>query len=150
MPTPKPTSAFASEEEAFAAAEETYRAYIEEVNSAQRDEGGASPHTFLTGEILDSEIQTERELRASGVQIRGDTVIQSFVGVSADYRSSTASIQADVCLDISDVRAIDASGVDVTAPGRSDVYGVTVSFVGSEVSLLLANYEIQVGAKCSS
>jgi hypothetical protein len=148
-PTPTPTAAFASEEEAFAAAEETYRAYIDATNAEQRGDENVASHRFLTGALLEAEMETDRELETAGIRIRGETVVESFVGVSVS-EGSTAKIEADVCLDISDARAIDAAGNDVTAPGRSDVYGVTVAFVGSSTSLLVSEYEVKANARCSS
>jgi hypothetical protein len=148
QPSPAPTPAFASEEEAFAAAEEVYRAYIDAVNAENRGEPDASPQDFLTGTILDADVASRRELEASGVRIEGSTEILNFHGTAADIETVVPQLVAAVCLDISKSRAIDASGQDVTAVGRSDVYGISVTFIGDEHSLLISEYEIMKNAEC--
>lgn len=147
-PTPTPTAAFASEDEAFAAAEETYRAYIDAVNEERATGKTPVSHDYLTGDLLEAELASYRELEASGVRIEGDTRILSFKGARAELAPPSARIEVDVCLDISDARAIDDSGADVTASGRSDVYGVGVTLVTSGSSLLLSEYEVQADAEC--
>lgn len=148
QPSPTPTPAFASEEEAFAAAEEVYRAYIDAVNAENRGEPGASPQDFLTGTLLDADLASRRDLEASGVHIEGPTEILNFLGATSDIETSAPRLVATVCLDISKSRAIDASGQDVTAAGRSDIYGMSVTFIGTEDALLISEYEILTNAKC--
>ena len=56
-PTPTPTAVFTSEEEAFAAAEETYRAYIDAVNARRADpRSEPDPQSFLIGEAQEADI----------------------------------------------------------------------------------------------
>lgn len=149
-PSPTPTAMFASEEEAFAAAEEVYRAYIDAVNAEHEGDDSARSYDFLTGMLLESELQNRRELDASGVHIEGDTVILSFDGDEAKVDSVSTTITGIACLDISAARALDDEGNDVTAVGRSDVYSVIVTFVESGSSLLISQYEIGAGTVCES
>ncbi len=70
-PSPTPTAAFASEEEAFAAAEEVYRAYI----AASNDVDFQDPSTFepladyTTGDYYLDEAQAA-EIKALGAELR--------------------------------------------------------------------------------
>ncbi len=147
-PSPTPTAAFASEEEAFAAAEETYRAYNDAVNRQRDGDESVDPLDYLTGEMLDSEIASIRELEASGITLEGDTKIMSFTGTEAQTDHDVAAVDALVCLDITNARAIDATGVDVTAVGRSDVYGISVTFTGNPDHLLISEYEVVADTQC--
>jgi len=102
-PSPTPTAAFASEEEAFAAAEETYRAYNDAGNQ------GDDASEFLTGEALDSHISTQNYLRENELSLDGASEIVSFEGTNA-LLDPIAKIDVQVCLDVTGSRVIDASG----------------------------------------
>lgn len=146
--TPTPTPAFANEAEAFAAAEEVYRAYNAELNQYRAGDESAAPLDFLTGDILEAQLNTNRKLEAQGVKIVGDTIVLTFAGHSAQLEGSVPVIDAEVCLDLSDARAFDSSGTDVTVAGRSDVYGVMVTFSGTAQHLLIENYEVSTAFQC--
>lgn len=148
LPTPTPTPAFASEEEAFAAAEEVYRAYNEAVNSERVGRPSGSSFDYLTGLVLEQEMRTAQELEDEGVHIDGPTRIVKFQAVTVDINAVVAEVTANVCLDMSGARAIDASGADVTAEGRSDTYAIEVSFTGDHESLLIAQYEVRTDIEC--
>lgn len=147
-PTPTPTAAFATEEEAFAAAEEVYREYNDAVNSQRQGDNKVDPLSFLTGEILDAERKSSQELEASGISIKGDTLVTRFSGTDGDISGPVAEIGATICLDITQARAIDSSGADVTASGRSDKYAIHATFTGNAEQLLLSKYEVESSVKC--
>lgn len=147
-PTPTPTAAFASEVEAFAAAEEVYREYNDAVNRQRDGDDAVDPLSYLTGQILDAERKTSQELKASGISIKGDTLVTRFSGTDTDISNRVAEIEAVICLDITQARAIDASGADVTAPGRSDKYAIAATFTGDAELLLVSKYEIEASVKC--
>lgn len=116
-PTPTPTG-FATEAEAFAAAEETYRAY----NDATNQIDISDPATFepmlmwTTGEQHDIEKKSLSELHADGVVVTGDTEI---VGLELDdWDADGQTISISVCHDVSDVEVVDATGVSLVAPDR--------------------------------
>lgn len=132
-PTPTPTAAFASEEEAFAAAEEVYRAY----NDAGNAEEDTSP--FLTGAALDSQLETRRYLDQNGLTLSGDSTIVSFVGSNATPGQSVSTIEAQVCLDIGQSRVLDDEGNDVTPADRAPRWPLIVTFVGSSQELLISD-----------
>jgi len=138
MPTPAPTptpTGFASEEEAFAAAEATYRAYVDATN-ARRDDPDSNPDPveFLTGNALQSELETREWLESEALRIVGDSTITS---VARD-RISASAVFMTFCLDASTSRVLDQYGADVTPEDRVDVLGVDVRFIGSSSPLLIS------------
>ncbi|NKF30943.1 hypothetical protein HER21_31305, partial [Pseudomonas sp. BGM005] len=72
---PTPIPAFASEAEAFAAAEDVYRAYNEAGNTRADDE------RFLTGRALSNDLETKRLLDENGLEVVGASDVVSFKGV---------------------------------------------------------------------
>src|SRR5690349_16979313 len=74
-PAPSPsTGAFATQAEAFAAAEETYRAYVDALNERRSNpSGGLDPQTFLTGSALEVDISTQQQLDQAGLTLSGST-----------------------------------------------------------------------------
>lgn len=125
-PTPTASPAFASEEEAFAAAEETYRAYIAAFNAVDL----SNPKTFDPVFELaagDYEKQERRDLsvmHAEGYQRGGEIRILRFEGSSADE----TSIRARTCNDISTTTFTDAEGVSLIPPTRPDVVALELIF----------------------
>lgn len=147
-PTPTPTAVFATEKEAFAAAEEAYRAYNEAVNDARETQQTLAPEKFLTGKILAAETATSQTLAESQIHLEGPTQVMEFSGVSADTGVAVSRVVARVCVDIRNVRAIDAEGNDVTATGRSDIYGLDIEFSGNSDLLLISDYEVNPEIPC--
>lgn len=124
-PTPSPTG-FASDEEAFAAAEDTYRAYIDALNARRDDEASVpSPESFLTGAALTAAIDTDTEFRETGMKLVGVTDIAGIKTIDATRDSASIG----VCLDASNTRVVDASGTDITPPDRQDRLGLIVEVV---------------------
>lgn len=72
-PSPSPsTTGFANEEEAFAAAEATYRAYVDALNARREDpESPVDPRSFLSGHALEADIESQRtgQVPWSGVTV---------------------------------------------------------------------------------
>ncbi len=132
-PTPTPTG-FASDDEAFAAAEATYRAYVEAGNELRSDPNHTpTPESFLTGQALTDSLESQRQIEDAGVHVVGDTSVNS---VRPDkWDQSTATIT--VCLGLSSVRVIDRSGADVTPAGRDDTAILQVSVIYAQPSPLI-------------
>lgn len=108
-PTPSPTpTGFASEEEAFAAAEATYRAYVDASNRLLAGDSTASPLAFLAGQALTDEQEVQRLLEESGQRLEGEFRIKSFTNESW----TSDQVQAYVCLDLSNVTVRKGSGDD--------------------------------------
>ncbi|HEY9308598.1 MAG TPA: hypothetical protein VIP82_12435 [Microbacterium sp.] len=127
-PEPTPTPGFSSEEEAFAAAEATYRAYVDALN--QWHAGSTSsprPTEFLTGNALESELDTQNMLGAQGRSIVGTASVARFAGTNAS--DDLAKVTAVVCLDVTESRVLNGEGVDVTPSDRPNVLALEVDFV---------------------
>jgi hypothetical protein len=117
-PTPTATAVFASEDEAFAAAEETYRAYIEAENARWADStSNPSPESFLIGAALEEEIDVNRQFREAGLRATGENRVERVDDVKADPESGDASV--DVCLDVTGSSVVNTAGEDVTPQDRA-------------------------------
>lgn len=147
-PTPTPTPAFASEEEAFAAAEEVYRAYNDAVNSRSTGAEGMNPQQYLTGLALKGDIDTQYLLSSNDLRVSGVAFVETFNGESANLEGSPVDMTGVVCLDVSAVSLIDKSGSDVTPLDRGDTITQRVSFVGTLGSLLISNETLVDGPTC--
>lgn len=137
-PTPTATAAFATEEEAFAAAEEVYRAYNDALNARRGSDPLADPEQYLTGEALEAYIDAQNTLASLDLRIHGDAVVSSFATEAADISPEDARLTAVACLDVSGVSLVDASGADVTPPDRGPTIAQIITFVGSKRALLIA------------
>jgi ABC-type oligopeptide transport system substrate-binding subunit len=134
-PAPPPTpTGFASEEEAFAAAEATYRAYVDALNQVNL----ADPATFepvfssLSGSALAASKKSLTELHADGYTLKGETRYTEAERSEADREDGTVAL--DICLDVTDVDVSDASGQSVVSPDRLNVQPLRVTFVSSQTS----------------
>lgn len=128
-PEPTPTPGFSSEEEAFAAAEATYRAYVDALNQVDLSD----PETFeavyelTTGEANGGERRSLTTMHADGWSVAGETVIRSIElnSVSTDPDAVTL----DVCSDVSAVEVRDANGASVVAADRPPVQASQVTLI---------------------
>lgn len=126
QPAPEPTPAFSSEKEAFAAAEATYRAYVDAVNARRENERAEpDPASFLSASALEAHIETQQEFDQNGVHLTGDTSILGISEESADLESGEISIT--VCLDSSDTHLVDENGNDVTPTDRPELTSIAVT-----------------------
>lgn len=123
--TPSPTD-FASEEEAFAAAEETYRDYIDASNARRLDPDSVpDPTDFLTGSAYNDDSATQAILDQRGLHLVGVGAVASIEALSV----TQAFIRVVVCLDATNVQVIDSSGADVTPEDRIDILAVDVTLI---------------------
>ena len=146
-PTPTPTAVFSSEEEAFAAAEETYRAYVSAEN-VRRDDALSEPdpQSFLVGEALERDIAAQREFESLGIRIAGPSVITSVRRISADPHSGDVALEA--CYDSSAAHVLNEAGDDVTTPDRDPTVMVNVQLVHVEHTLLIMSMSPVDGDPC--
>lgn len=140
-PSPTPTAAFASEEEAFAAAEEVYRAY----NDASNEEGDT--RSYLTGAALESDIETARYLKQNELSLSGQSEIVSFKGVQVQL-APISTVESRVCLDVSASRVLDDQGNDVTPSDRADRWLLDITFSGTADSLTISNSVVAEAESC--
>lgn len=136
-PTPSPTPAFASEEAAFAAAEEVYRAYNDADNRTRSGVSGAEPEDFLVGGALDSYLEGQEILRSNHLSLDGTITVESFVEWSVNLDDVAPEVTTVVCLDISKTRTIDTTtGADVTPPRPTLIaQQVTFAYDGSNYAI---------------
>lgn len=126
-PTPTPTG-FATEAEAFAAAEATYRAYVDALNAVDLSD----PATFepvyelTTGEASAQERESLSEMHANGWVKSGPTVV---VSVVLQPPESASEVVLHACLDVSGVSVTNATGESVVANERPDQQSVGVRLV---------------------
>ncbi|MEN2741180.1 hypothetical protein ABCS02_25635 [Microbacterium sp. X-17] len=129
-PTPTPAPSFASDAEAFAAAEATYRAYVDALNRVDL----ADPPTFedvyswTTGDANAEDRRSFSRMHADGLTVRGDSAVDLF------ERRPDTPLSASVCLDVSRVELFDSSGASAVDPDRGDVQRMKVSFEKSDIS----------------
>lgn len=128
-PTPTPTPAFSSEEEAFAAAEATYRAYNDALNQVDLSdpETFGATYAFSSGGFRASDKENFSEMHAKGYAIEGDAVVTKFIGTGVNRLRDR--INATICVDVSDVLVLDEFGASVVNPDRPDVYAIEATFV---------------------
>lgn len=129
-PTPSPS--FTSEAEAFAAAEATYRAYVDALNQVDL----ADPETFeavyawTTGDLNARDRKNLTQMRAAGQSVAGDSLVASVDLISADLQGR--KVELAVCVDVSEVSVADSNGVSVVAPDRVSVQSIAIQLTGSE------------------
>jgi len=139
-PTPTPTG-FANADEAFAAAEQTYRAYVDALNEVDL----ADPATFepvydwSTGDFNSEERRVFSEYHADKLTVSGESVVTLVEPVRWDEQEGL--IEMAVCVDVSGVDLVDAAGISVVSPDRVDVQSTTVTLSrgSSPTSLLIVD-----------
>ena len=129
VPEPTPTPTFTTEAEAFAAAEATYRAYVDALNQVDL----ADPETFeavyawTTGELNAGERQLFSRMHADAETVTGESAVRLFLPTDID--DTSGAVTADVCLDVSQVDVLDRDGASIVAADRVDVQSMRVEFV---------------------
>lgn len=134
-PQPEPDASqqpFATEEEAFAAAEETYRNYVDALNAVDLSD----PDTFepvyewTTGDANAEERENLTQMAADGWRKTGESDVVSFT-FDGDATDLPTSIVALACVDVSAVDVVDATGVSVVPSTRPGRYAVQLEFTTS-------------------
>lgn len=129
-PSPSPTG-FASQEEAFAAAEATYRAYVDALNAVDlSDPATFEPvYSLLSGTALADSKKTLTAFHAEGYRRIGETRFDRLTVTGSDLAEGTVTVA--VCLDVSAVDLLDSSGESVVTPDRVNVQPLEVTLVKS-------------------
>ena len=129
---PTGTPLFSSDEEALAAAEEAYAAYLA-VSDQILNEGGADPERIdevVTPEISAIEKAGYLDLANAGLRTVGrttffGTVLQRFEAEPANGRDV---VTVYLCSDVSGVDVLDAGGNSVVSPDRPPLTAFEVAF----------------------
>ena len=120
---------FTTEAEAFAAAEATYRAYVDALNQVDL----ADPETFeavyawTTGDLNARDRRNLSRMHADGQTVSGDSLVTTVDAVSVDLIAGRVDLA--VCVDVSMVNVNDAAGASVVEPDRVDVQSLAVELV---------------------
>jgi len=148
IPTP-----FSNEEEAFRAAEATYRAYVDALNQVDL----ADPATFepllrvTTGDARKAVRETFRQMHDDQLAVRGESRVTL---VEVQSASPGDRIELATCVFVGDVELEDSTGNSVVAKGRQDYQALTVEMVRSPAAgsgWLIANFNGRVGQpRCGS
>ncbi|MET2012809.1 hypothetical protein ABXJ56_14800 [Microbacterium chocolatum] len=153
--TPTPTPTFTSDDDAFAAAEATYRAYVDALNQVDlSDPATFEPvYAWTTGELNASDRTTYSEWHAEGYQIVGEASISSLRPATSTSRQ-TATLLITSCYDVSDVDVLDASGSSLVDESRPGIQWLEVELVqtgGTTTGLALRSIGPASGeSPCSS
>ncbi len=141
-PAPSPTATgFANEAEAFAAAEATYRAYVDALNQVDLSdpESFEAVYAWTTGELNASDRKNFSAWHADGYSKSGDAKVATVARTSArGLAGDEFEVDLDVCYDVSAVDVRDIDGQSVVATDRPDVQRLTISLVASETPTDLA------------
>lgn len=146
-PTPTPAAAFASEEEAFAAAEEVYRAYIAAFNQVDlSDPATFEPlNEFTAGEYQSDEREQLSEMHADGNVRGGEIVIVSLDGINA----TSSTINARTCNDVSSTTFTDLNGNNLVPSDRAARYALALTFKSTEGTVKLVASEPIADTTCT-
>jgi hypothetical protein len=139
-PTPSSTPIFASEEDALAAAEEAYAAYLAAWDRIA-SEGGVDPEriaAFTTGDFFESELEGLETFRDNQWRTIGQSVLHSANLQFADLTGNDPTpVAAYVCVDVSAVDVRDESGASVVSPDRPALQAFEVFFAVSDAGGLV-------------
>lgn len=136
-PTPTPTPLFTSEAEAFKAAEQVYRDYVDAGNERRGGTAGADPQKFLSGQALEDDINAQRMLKAKHLRIAGPNRVSSFRAV--DYDERRGQVSAELCIDVTASRVVDESGADATPSNRPGLVALRVVLISQGKQLAITS-----------
>lgn len=134
---------FASDEEALAAAEAAYTNYLQVSDQIARD-GGANPERLkglVSQGLLESQFDTYREVTAKKVKALGASTFFNF----KLQQTSANNVSNYVCLDVSGIRVVDSSGVDVTPIDRPNLLPLSLNWNVKGSQLILDSSEVWTG-----
>src|SRR5690606_2554377 len=126
-PEPTKTELFASDEEAFAAAEETYRAYMDASNATDLSDAQTfeAVYDWNTGSALSAEKEALTLYHAEKLRRVGEGSFDNFEPTSA----TDDEVIVHLCIDVSDVDLVRADGQSAIPGGREPRVARKVTFV---------------------
>ncbi|MCU1544803.1 MAG: hypothetical protein JWM50_2668 [Microbacteriaceae bacterium] len=130
-PSPSVTPLFSSDEEALAAAEEAYAAYVAVTDQIFAD-GGVGLERLdgvVTGPQMEIERASLEEVATKGYRSIGNTTFNRIeLQQYAKESSDEAEVIVYLCQDISSVDVVDSTGVSVVTDARVDRISYEVKF----------------------
>lgn len=127
------TPGFATEEEAFAAAEATYRAYVDALNQVDLSDPATFEPVFAltTGELNASDRTNFSKWHAEGLRLEGAASVSNVEFIELSQPSANRSVTLEACYDITQVDVLDADGISVVEAERPDVQSLRVTVVSN-------------------
>ncbi|WP_156876641.1 hypothetical protein [Microbacterium luticocti] len=132
--SPTPSPRFTSEADAYKAAEDTYRVYVDAFNRLDPSKPATLEEIYRleTGDALAADKKALSQDHADGVRISGESHIT--VMEPASVTLSPLVVKLSVCLDVSEIEVFDADGNSLVDPDRPDVHSTTVAIEESPAS----------------
>lgn len=148
QPTPKPQATFASEAEAFAAAEAVYREYIDAFNRVDLADAASfeSLREYTAGDYLAGEQESLSELHAERVSRTGDLKVEWFRGTAV---SENSQVTARVCNNVGDVNLTDSNGQTLVSPERPTRYAISLTFEKSSNGVYIIASDATRDSQCA-
>jgi hypothetical protein len=130
-PAPEPSPTFTSEDQAFAAAEATYRAYVDALNKVDLSDPSTfeGVYAWTTGDLNSRDRKNFSDWHAKAYSLSGDAHVESVSPRNANLAEQTVVI--DACYDVSDVDVRDESGASLVSADRPDIQSLQVTYVRS-------------------
>lgn len=147
-PSPAPSSSsstFSSDAEAFAAAEATYRAYVDALNKVdlKNPETFEAVYLLTTGDANEMARAEFSSLQSQGLTVGGLTRV---VSVEESTVSASGDVQLYVCADVSQVTLTDSDGRSRVSPDRPPVQPLTVRVLTARQGPLIASISGREGS----
>ncbi|WP_394554560.1 hypothetical protein ACDF64_07680 [Agromyces sp. MMS24-JH15] len=119
---------FASDEEALAAAVDTYEKYLD-LSAEVSQEGGVNPERLLP--LLDQSygqkiVEEFQGMERVGLHVVGRGIASAYRLI--EYSTSTEDISVYACQSVGSTRIIDVDGSDITPPDREQVIPMVLVF----------------------
>ena len=138
-PSPSSTPVFASDEEALAAAEQAYAAYLA-VSDAILADGGKDPDRidpFVSDGYLEDALAGFDKYENGSLHTSGATAFDtvSLTNLTED------NLDLYLCLDVSQVRILNSAGTDITPANRTERLPLEVGFLLDASGLRLERSE---------
>lgn len=137
-----PAPSFATEAEAFAAAEQVYRTYTDAANAARGGDATADPFEYVVATAYELDLDAVNSFHEMGILLTGSAEVLTLVPQKVDLKDIPQTMTAVLCMDWSGVRAIDAEGNDVTPPQRPEISGLLVTFVVLQEGVRISNSQV--------
>jgi hypothetical protein len=136
-PQPTSTPLFASDEEALAAAEEVYAAYVAALDELGH-RGWDDPSVLeevAAGSVLENDQARAVAYEADGIRQVG-TARFAIDALQTYSAFPPIEIAFYVCLDVTDIDLVDADGDSVVSSDRADVVALEVAVTGESLNAL--------------
>jgi hypothetical protein len=146
------TPAFDTEQQAFAAAEQTYRNYVDALNQVDLSDPATFEEVYrwTTGDANAGARKTFSQMHADGWTVTGRNEFDGFTATEFSASDSASRVVARVCLDVTDVLVIDADGESRVPIDRVNRRPAVVTFAveGTATGLAITTSQAVTGSAC--